>query len=158
MACTARGALVEHVDAEDLEHGGERHAGGRRGGLLALDHVQEWRQVRGRVGAAPRAVPGLKEEAAEGLEGADEPRKGGLLGGGHGRREVRVGVRAAPDHGQERGDLGVEHAGDAQVLEPRVAPGPALRGVGRRRAVVVVVARRPGHCCCLLGREEEDRS
>jgi hypothetical protein len=90
MACTARGALVEHVDAEDLEHGGERHADGRRGRLLALDHVQERRQVRGPVGAAPRAVPGLEEEAAEGLEGADQAREVGLLGGGHGRRSSSI--------------------------------------------------------------------
>jgi hypothetical protein len=34
-------ALIKHVDAEDLEHGRERHACRRRWGLIALDHVEE---------------------------------------------------------------------------------------------------------------------
>lgn len=125
----AGGVLVEHVELEDLEDGGEGDAGGGRRHVVALHHVEEGGEIDGGVGGAPLAeLAGVEQQGAEGLEGVEKVGIGGFVRGG----DCRV-VRAA-HHRQDGAHLRVEHAGDADLPPPRhTAYDRALLHVGHRR-------------------------
>lgn len=118
---SAGGVLVKHVMLENLEDGGEGDAGGGRRDVVALDHVQEGRQIEGGVCGAPLApLPRVEEEGAEGLEGVDEVRVDSVVGyGDDALASGDVVDERVADDGENGSHLRVEHARYGDLPAPR---------------------------------------